>query len=122
MKLTLTFIILIVSTLAFGQKKALIEEYSKVVDAAKIELDESMKGPEGNLFLYKQEYGISGTYDFDITLHEKGLVATVFVKGNEGGTIKMQNKLKDFVKAMKFGFKMPKGKDYKFNYVFNFNN
>ncbi len=121
MKFQLVIFLLLLSVGAFAQKNMLIEEYDKVAAQGKIELDEAMKGPEGELFLFKQESGITGIYDFDITLHEKGKVATVFVRRNEGGTIKMQNKLKDFVKEMKFNFKMPKGKDYKFSYTFNFN-
>lgn len=122
MRILLIVIILGLSTTLFSQKKPLIEEYNKVVEVAKKQLDEAMKEPEGELFLYKQETNIQGVFDFDITLHEKGKVATVFVRGNEGGTIKMQNHLKDYVKELQFNFKMPKGKDYKFNYVFNFNN
>ena len=122
MRLLLTLIISMTFAFAIGQKRPLVEDYSRVVEMARHDIENSMKGPEGELFLYVQELNLTGKYDFDITLHEKGEVATVFVKGKEGGTIKMQNNLKDFVKAMKFSFKMPKGKDYKFNHVFNFNN
>lgn len=106
---------------ALPGKKPLIEKYDEVVEAAMQQLNKSMEGPEGELFLFQQSSGIKGLYDFDITLHEKGEVATVFVRRNEGGSISFQNKLKDFLKEMEFDFKMPKGKDYKFNYTFNFN-
>ena len=56
----------------------------------------------------------------DITIHEKGKVATVFVVSNKGGAIKQQNLVKDFVKEFRLSFKMPKGKDYKFQYIFKF--
>ena len=121
MKFQSLVFLMLIAIGSYAQKNILIEEHEKVAAQATIELDEAMKGPEGELFLFKQESGITGVYDFDITLHEKGKVATVFVKGNEGGTIKLQNQLKDFVKEMKFNFKMPKGKDYKFSYTFNFN-
>ncbi|MEZ5084066.1 MAG: hypothetical protein R2750_11550 [Bacteroidales bacterium] len=120
MKKTLLLLLIGFTLTALGQKKPLIDNYDKVVTQAKLEIEQSMKNPEGSLYLFIREHEISGTYDFDITLHEKGKVATVYVKGNEGGTIKKQNLLKDFVKEMQFNFKMPKGKDYKFNYIFKF--
>ncbi len=109
------------SIIVFSQKKVFIENKDDIVKEAIHEIEVSMQPPEGDLYLFTQKYKITGTYDFDITLYEKGLVATVFVNNREGGSILSQNKLKDFVKAMKFEFKMPKGKKYKFNYVFNFN-
>ena len=121
MKTLVTFLFISMTISSFSQKKPLIERYEEVVKTATASLDEAMKGPDGVLFQVKTEIGLTGIYDFDITLHEKGEVATVFVNSREGGNIKMQNYLKDYLKDMKFGFKMPKGKDYKFNYVFNFN-
>jgi len=112
---------MLTASILSAQKKVLLEEYDKVVAQATKELDESMNGPEGELFLFKTENEITGIYDFDITIHEKGEVATVFVRERDGGSIQMQNRLKDFVKELKFNFKMPKGKDYKFSYKFNFN-
>lgn len=120
MKNFVLFLFVGISITTHGQKLPLIDNYDNVVELAKQEIEQSMQSPDGGLFLFTQENGISGTYDFDITLHEKGLVATVFVKSNEGGTIQMQNKLKDYVKRMEFNFKMPKGKDYKFNHIFKF--
>ncbi|MCB2222387.1 MAG: hypothetical protein KQI35_18530 [Bacteroidetes bacterium] len=121
MKKAICLLLAILSLSAYAGKKPLIEDYDKVVATAIKEIEQAMEAPEGELYLFAKENEISGTFSFDITLHEKGLVATVFVKSNEGGTIKSQNMLKDYVKAMKFEFKMPKGKDYKFNYIFKFN-
>jgi len=106
---------------AYAGKKPLIENYDEVVAAATNALDKAMQGPEGEIYLFASEKNIYGKFDFDITIHEKGLVATVFVNSREDGSIQSQNMLKDFVKDLKFNFKMPKGKDYKFNYVFLFN-
>ncbi len=121
MKATILILFFSISISTFAGKKPLIEDYEQVVATAKQEIEQSLQGPEGELYLFVHENNISGTFSFDITLHEKGKVATVFVKSNEGGSIKSQNMLKDFVKDMKFNFKMPKGKDYKFNYLFKFN-
>ena len=120
MKKTVLLLLIGFTITTYGQKKPLIDNYDKVVELAKQEIAQSMQGPEGSMYMFTQEHSITGTYDFDITLHEKGTVATVFVKGKEGGTINMQNMLKDFVKRMEFNFKMPKGKDYKFNHIFKF--
>jgi hypothetical protein len=121
MKNLLILICTILTVSAFSQKKVLIEDPEKVMAEAIAEIEEAMKAPEGEIYLFVQENNIKGSYDFDITLREKGEVASVFVRGNEGGTIKMQNSFKDFIKELKFNFKMPKGKSYKFNYVFKLN-
>jgi hypothetical protein len=80
-----------------------------------------MMAPEGRLYLFAQKNQISGVFDFDITIQERGFVATVFVSNNQGGSLQSQSKLKDFVKDFVFDFKMPKGKKYKLSYQFNFN-
>ncbi|HOI32441.1 MAG: hypothetical protein PHG67_12855 [Bacteroidales bacterium] len=105
----------------YAQKKVLIEDYKGVVEAAKTALDESMKAPDGSLWLFATKHQISGTFELTITIHEKGKVLTVFVKKNDGGSIKSQNMLKDFLMEQKFNFKMPKGNDYKFDHSFQFN-
>ncbi|MBN3035680.1 MAG: hypothetical protein JW861_08845 [Bacteroidales bacterium] len=114
------FILLSISL--FAQKMDLIESTEDVIDRARTELDAAMSAPEGEFYLWGQEKGIRGEYIIDLTIREKGEVATVFCQGNEGGTIGSQNLLKDHLKEFKFGFKMPKGKSYKFQYRFIFVN
>ena len=70
---------------------------------------------------FKERILESGEYTFDISIHEKGKTASVFCDSREGGSIAMQNKLKDFIKEFQYYFKMPKGKKYKFTYTFKFN-
>ncbi len=79
-----------------------------------------MKPPDGLIYVYKTENNIRGEYVMDITIHERGKVASVFCAGNDGGTIKSQNKVKDFIKDYQLSFKVPKGKKYKFQYIFKF--
>lgn len=114
---------IIIPITCFGQKqkRILIDSKEEVVEKAIKELDMAMQAPEGSLYVFKNENNISGKYEFEICVHEKGKVASVYCKEREGGAIPMQNKLKDFVKDFSFYFKMPKGKKYKFTYVFNFN-
>ena len=121
MKKNLLIITLLFASLtAFTKKRATIETRHEVVEAAKKEFSQAMQAPLGELYLFKQENNITGEYTIDITIHEKGKVATVFVVSNNGGTIKHQNLVKDFIKEFRLSFKMPKGKDYKFQYIFKF--
>ncbi|MCD4664884.1 MAG: hypothetical protein K8R68_06395 [Bacteroidales bacterium] len=121
MKQIVTIVIVFFAITGFSQKKVILEVKSEVIEAATKELDQAMQPPEGELYLFKTENNIYGEYILDITIHEKGKVATVFAAGKKGGTIKSQNRLKDFIKDYRFNFKMPKGKDYKFQYIFKFN-
>ncbi|NOX48316.1 MAG: hypothetical protein GXO89_15205 [Chlorobi bacterium] len=122
MKKSLIILLVMTAFAGFSQKKKklLIESKDEVIEAAKKELDFAMKAPEGEIYLFAQERGIKGEYTFDISIHEKGKTASVFCDSREGGSIKMQNTLKDFIKEFQFYFKMPKGKKYKFTYVFKF--
>ena len=79
-----------------------------------------MSGPEGELYLFGIENKIEGTYDFKVTLGDRGKVVSIFVLSRDGGSIQMQNKVKDAVKATRFNFKLPKNKDYSLKYTFKF--
>ncbi len=119
-KYLVVLLLLLASATTYAGKKPLIEDPALIKASAIAALDSAMMAPEGLLYRFGQKEQITGLFQFDITIHEKGKVITVFVKNNEGGSIPSQNKLKDFVHGMQFDFKMPKGKDYKFSYQFNF--
>ena len=120
LKKIITAILLIaISFQVSAQKKVLISNQTDIIEAAVKVFDESMKN-EGGLFELAKEFEFTGVYIFDITIHKKGEVASVFVVENTEGTIPTQNRLKDFVMDMKMGFKMPKDKRYKFQYTFKF--
>ncbi|RLD43496.1 MAG: hypothetical protein DRI88_10780 [Bacteroidetes bacterium] len=103
-----------------AQKKPLIEDRDKVAKRASETFKASMEAPEGELYLFGKENNITGSYDFKITLGDKGKVVSIFVLNREGGSIKMQNMVKDAVKETRFDFKLPKNKDYSITYKFNF--
>lgn len=103
----------------FGQKKQMIEYRENIVEKAIAELDSVSSAPNGLLYKEIVESGIRGHYVFDITIREKGFVATVFIVNEGENSIPMQNRLKDIVKRYRFSFKVPKGKSYKFQYPFN---
>lgn len=121
-KITLvTFLLLVISFQVSGQKKKLISDPDEVI-AADTEVMESSMKEEGELFVLGQEYEITGAYTFDLTIRNKGEVVSIFVVEREGGSIPNQNMLKDYIKEMKMGFRMPKDKRYKFRYKFDFTN
>lgn len=99
---------------ATAQKVPYLQEQEEVVQHAKAFLDEQMTA---DLLQWAQKYGVSGNFLLDITVRNKGEVATVFV-ARASGELKSQNALKDYVFDLKFPFKLPKGKSFKFSYEF----
>lgn len=83
-------------------------------------LDREMTTEDGKLLKFKEKNAVTGMYNFDITINDKGHVKSVFIVDREGGSEGLQNLLKDEVLKLKMGFKTPKGKRYKFNYKFKF--
>ena len=119
-KSVLLIVLLIVGITAFSQKKVLLEDKEVIIERAKLELDSAMMAPEGSIYLWTQKNPIQGEYVFDISIWEKGTVTSIYVVANNGGSIDAQNRFKAFLMDFNFNFKMPKGKSYKFRYVFNF--
>lgn len=101
-----------------AQKKPYFDTQEEVIEAAYNAIDNSMKA-EGYLKEKQVEYGWEGTYTFYITLRGKGEVATVSV-AESGDNVQMQNQIKNVLKTMRFPFKMPKDRSYKFKYKFKF--
>ena len=120
----LIVILIISSQLSHAQKKKMTVLHTKeeIVKVAVAELDQAMKAPDGELYLWAQKEEISGEYTFHISVREKGEVATVYCEDRQGGTIDEQKEFTDELKDYKFYLKMPKGKSVKFKYTFDFNN
>lgn len=117
--LAITALVTIIPGKAFCQKKKLLQEYDHVVSQAKAELDSLMT--PGTAFLQQAaKQNIKGEYILDITVHDKGQVLSVFMVSSDADDIKMQNRAKDLVRAIVFGFKVPRDKTYKFQYTFQF--
>jgi hypothetical protein len=117
----LLILFVIIGLPAFSQKKVLIEDKDLIIERAKAELDSAMAAPDGSIYLWTQKNPMQGEYIFDISIWEKGTITSIYVVGNNGGTIDMQNRFRSFLMEFNFGFKMPKGKSYKFRHVFVFN-
>ena len=103
-----------------AQKRVLLENKDEIIKQAILELDAAMTAPEGLLYKFGQKHNITGEYNLQLTIREKGQVVSVYVADKKDGNIPSQNRLKDEVLALQFSFKMPKNKDYKFNYIFKF--
>lgn len=116
----LIFLLTILGLSSFSQKKVLIEDKDLILERAKAELDSAMAGPEGSIYLWAQKNPIHGEYIFDISFWEKGTVTSIYVVGNNNGTIESQNRLRSWLMDYQFNFKMPKGKSYKLRYAFVF--
>lgn len=108
----------IISINALAQQKPLITDGELIKAQAIRELEFSSTNPEGDLFKFITANLITGAYTFDITIREKGVVATVFAVNSNENDVKKQNLLKDKILSYKFNFRMPKGKMYKFQYTF----
>ncbi|MBL7930133.1 MAG: hypothetical protein JNL47_11765 [Bacteroidia bacterium] len=117
--IALTALVTFIPGKSFCQKKKLLQEYDHVVSQAKAELD-SLMAP-GTVFLQQAaKQNIKGEYILDITVHDKGQVLSVFMVSSDADDIKMQNRAKDLVRTIVFGFKVPRDKSYKFQYTFQF--
>ncbi len=115
-RLTLFTILMLLTLTGFSQKE--MHQTAEAVEAAAVqELDELMSDPKFLEILEKQE--VKGEYSYQITVKEKGQIASMrFLEKSDDADIKGQNFLNNLVKKHKFGFKVPKGNFYKFNYTF----
>ncbi|KJS06709.1 MAG: hypothetical protein VR77_03675 [Flavobacteriales bacterium BRH_c54] len=107
-----------ISKQSLAQKNISLTNPDEITEAAVKYFEYSLK--EGELFKLAEKHQITGAYEFDVTIRERGEVASVFVVDREGGSLAFQNLVKDAVMKMKLGFKMQKGKRYKINYKFQF--
>lgn len=121
----LSLIFLLSMSQSFGQKKKFLTTQEEVMEAAYTTLDQWMESGELKTAIEKgldKATGveqISGKFIYDITLRKKGEVASVFKVDSEAA-IEVQNYLTNYLKTLKFPFKMPKNKSFKLRYEFNF--
>jgi hypothetical protein len=98
-----------------ASSQLVLSSTEEVINAAKRELDASMK--EGELAKFRDENAISGVYTFRIMIKEKGRVNSVSIVNRAEGTIDHQNRIKDFLMDMTFSFKTPKKQFYNFEHT-----
>jgi hypothetical protein len=121
MKQFFTLLFIISATLAtYAQKMPLLQERQEIVEQAKKELDALVANPASDFMTKIAEAKVKGEYVFDITIEGKGKILSVFVVSTDADDVNQQNHVKDLVRKIKFNFKLPKDKSYKFQYTFNF--
>lgn len=68
---------------------------------------------QGKLAELALKLGLRGSFTFDLTVSDKGTTETVFPVESTIGSIPERNHLKDYLMALRFDFKVPKGKRFK---------
>jgi hypothetical protein len=116
----ITAFLIVTSFWLHAENRPLLESKEEIIRQANLDLGKAMTPPEGVLYQFGQKFNIKGTYTLQLTIRDKGNVVSVFVAEQKDGNIPSQNRLKDAVFAFRLSFKMPKNKDYKFNYTFKF--
>lgn len=113
----MTTLLLLVAVNLSAQKKDMLSDPAAVEERVVAELDALQQTDDWKKWLEKNP--IQGMFAFDITVWNKGEVVTVRALGrSEDAEVMHQNALKDYVKELKFPFKLPKGKRYKVTYSF----
>jgi hypothetical protein len=116
----ITVISLLIAVQIGCSNKPFYNTQDKVVEEAYKSLDYEMKS--GDLKEWADERGMKGNYTFKLTIGgKKGEVISVnTLERSSDGEVMQQNALKNYVKLMRFQFKMPKDKSYQFPYEFKF--
>lgn len=103
-----------------AQKLELLEDKDVILARAKAELEAALL-PGTALHAAVIEEKLIGRYVIQVSFREKGDVSSVFVVSAEEADIRSQNRFKDLLHAFRFGFKMPKGRQYRIEMPFDLN-
>ena len=114
----MAFSLLLGSSSLQAQKKPFYNEEEEVIEAAYLHLEKSTQ--EGRIKAWVEANNPKGNYTMEITIRNKGEVATIRVVKRQNGDIPTQNSLKNFLKTYRFPFKMPKQRSFRFQYEFKF--
>ncbi len=117
MRLLVVFLIL--AALPLKGQKPLISHQEDIIARATSELDSLFK-TGGPMQIEAAKRGLAGEYVMDITVFDKGKVQSIFVVSSNAINTEMQNRVKDFVRTVEFGFKIPKSTNCKVRYTFQF--
>ncbi|HLO91901.1 MAG TPA: hypothetical protein VK172_12120 [Lentimicrobium sp.] len=119
-KLSLLIILSFAFLFSFSQKRLTLNDEKQIITRAVTELNDAFARPDGIMYKKIAALNLSGTYIYDVTIRNKGAVATVFSVNSGDNDIKIQNRIKDLIYEYKLSFNMLKGKSYKFRYTLNF--
>lgn len=100
-----------------AQKKELLSDPATIEMRVVEDLDSHQQSEDWAKWLEKNP--VKGMFAFDITIWNKGEVVSIRALGrSDGASVEDQNALKNYIKELKFDFKVPKGKRYKVTYNF----
>lgn len=105
--------------LSVSAQKPLISHQEEIIKRARTELDSLFK-TGGHMQVEAAKRGLAGEYVMDITVFDKGKVQSIFVVSSNAINAEMQNRVKDFIRTVEFGFKIPKSTNCKVRYTFRF--
>jgi hypothetical protein len=118
LRLLFSILLLLSLNITYAQKKPYYTEQEQVVEAARNALNNAVESGDFKEWAIKNN--MKGSFIFNLTIGgTKGEVYTINAL-ERTGEVKQQNTLKDYVKSMRFPFKMPKNRSYQFEYEFNF--
>jgi hypothetical protein len=118
-RLCFLLLTVVISLQSYSQGAILIQP-EDVIAEAENQFHLAMQ-PEGSIKTWALEKGITGSYEYEITIGKKARIVSVRVLSSNNGTILHQNAVKDFlIDQFRFEMKIPKDKRYKLNYTFSF--
>lgn len=117
--MTLFLLMLLCGTTA-AQKKELLEDKETILARAARSLDAEMQAG-GSLHAAVVKEGLIGRYVLQVSIRDKGDISSVFVVSAEGHDQRSQNRFKDLVHFTELPFKMPKGRHYRIEHMFDLN-
>jgi hypothetical protein len=118
MKYLFLLILIFSSSITFAQKKPLLSTKEEISAATSKELNESFE--TGKLKKVVDKYGITGLFEYDITVGDQKELQTIFTIRRDDLNQEFNKKLLVALKDFKYqNFKIPKYKSQKFRYTIN---
>lgn len=118
-KQLIIIVLLLTGGYVSAQKKILIKDADTIIMTAKKCIETDLQA-EGKIREIVDKHQLTGLFDVDLTINEKGEVVSVFFQQKPDIEIKKISYFREFLNSYTFPFKTPKGRKYKFNYQFNF--
>jgi hypothetical protein len=109
----------LISFVGFGQSKNAFDKVA-IIEEAKQQLI-AMAASTGEMGVACAKNGITGEFVFDMTLHQKGSVLTVYMVSSSTDEVKDQNFVKSRLTKIEFEkIKIPKNERIKFRQTLTF--
>ena len=109
----------LVSINVSAQKKPTLTDSDTIVMTAIQQIELDLK-EEGVFRVFATKHQMTGLFDVDLTINEKGKIVSVYFQKKPDLDLKVLTQFRELLNNYSFNFKTPKGRKYKFNYQFNF--